>query len=90
MKIAIVGAGAMGCVYAALLADAGHEIWAIDVNRAHIDAIKAKGLRVEGKSGDRTVSVNATTDPADAGVSELVIVATKGMHVEAACRWQRR
>jgi 2-dehydropantoate 2-reductase len=86
MKIAIVGAGAMGCVYAALLADAGHEIWAIDVNKAHIDAIKANGLRLEGKSGDRTVKINATMNPADAGVCELVIIATKGMHVEAACR----
>lgn len=85
MKIAIVGAGAMGCVYAALLADAGHEIWAIDVNKAHIDAIRSKGLRVEGKSGDRTVQINATETAADAGICDLVIIATKGMHVTAAC-----
>lgn len=31
MKIAVVGAGAMGAIYAALLADAGHEVWAVDL-----------------------------------------------------------
>ena len=31
MKIAIVGAGAMGSVYAGLLGDAGNEVWAVDV-----------------------------------------------------------
>ena len=39
MKIAVVGAGAMGSVYAGLLADAGNEVWAIDVWEAHVDAI---------------------------------------------------
>ena len=30
MKIAILGTGAMGSVYAALLADGGHDVWAVD------------------------------------------------------------
>ncbi len=84
MKIAIVGCGAMGSVYAALLADAGHEVWAIDSWKEHVEAMRSKGLRLEGASGDRTVRLNATTDPADAGPSDLVIVATKAMHVEQA------
>ena len=62
MKIAVVGAGAMGSIYAGLLADAGNEVWAIDVWQAHIDAINANGLRVEGASGDRTVRLNATSN----------------------------
>jgi 2-dehydropantoate 2-reductase len=86
MKIAIVGTGAMGSVYAALMADAGHEVWAIDRWKEHIDAIRAKGLRLEGKSGDRTVRLNATTDPREAGQCDLVILATKGMQVEQASR----
>jgi len=86
MKIAVVGCGAMGSVYAALLADAGHEIWAIDSWKEHVDAIKAGGLRLEGASGDRTVRVNATTDAADASHCDLVILATKAMHVEKAAR----
>ena len=55
MKIAIVGTGAMGSVYAGLFASAGHEVWAIDAWREHVEAMKKNGLRLEGASGDRTV-----------------------------------
>jgi 2-dehydropantoate 2-reductase len=86
MKVAVVGCGAMGSVYAGLLGAAGHEVWAVDSWREHVDAIRASGLRVEGASGDRTVHVNATTSAADAGVCDLVIIATKARDVEAAAR----
>ena len=89
MKIGIVGAGAMGCVYAALMADAGNEVWAVDTWRAHVDAIAAKGLRLEGASGDRTVTLGATTDPATVGPCDLVIIATKAPQVEAAATGAR-
>jgi len=84
VKIAVVGCGAMGSVYAALLGAAGHEIWAIDAWREHVEAIRSRGLRLQGASGDRTVPMAATTDPAEAGVCDLVIIATKIMHVEQA------
>jgi 2-dehydropantoate 2-reductase len=84
MKIAIVGTGAMGSVYAGLFASAGHEVWAIDRWREHIDAIREKGLRVEGASGDRTVRMHATTEPGEAGPCDLVVLATKAMHVSEA------
>jgi len=86
MKIAVVGAGAMGSVYAGLLADAGNEVWAIDLWREHVEAMREKGLRVEGASGDRTVRLNATTDPADAGACDLVILATKASGVGPAAK----
>jgi 2-dehydropantoate 2-reductase len=86
MKIAIVGTGAMGSVYAALFASAGHEVWAIDRWKEHVDAMRSRGLRVEGASGDRTVRVNATTDARDAGPCDLVVLATKAMHVAAAAQ----
>ena len=84
MKIAVIGAGAMGSVYIALLGAAGHEVWAIDSWAEHIDAIRKHGLRLEGASGDRTVKVNASTRAADAGLCDLVIIATKAMHVAQA------
>ncbi len=86
MKVAVIGCGAMGSVYAALLADAGHEIWAIDSWKEHVDAMQTRGLRLEGASGDRTVRVNATTNAADAGPCDLAILATKAMHVETAAK----
>ncbi|HXX12439.1 MAG TPA: ketopantoate reductase family protein [Burkholderiales bacterium] len=84
MKIAILGTGAMGSVYAGLLASAGHDVWAVDTWKEHIEAIRQKGLRVEGASGDRTVRVHATTRAEEAGVCDLVILATKAMHVTQA------
>ena len=84
MKIAIIGTGAMGSVYAALLSSAGHEVWAIDAWPAHIEAIREHGLRLEGASGDRTVRVHATTDAKEVGRCDLVVIATKAMHVTQA------
>jgi len=84
MKIAVIGAGAMGSIYAGLLAAAGNEVWAVDIWQAHIDAIRKNGLRIEGASGDRMVKIHATTDPQEVGRVELVIIAAKAMHVEAA------
>ena len=84
MKIGIVGAGAMGCVYAALMAAAGNEVWAVDTWQAHVDAIAAHGLRLEGASGDRRVAIGATTDAAAVGPCDLVVIATKAPQVEAA------
>ncbi len=84
MKIAIIGVGAMGSIYAALLASGGHDVWAVDTWPEHVEAIKAKGLRVEGASGDRTVKVNATTKASDVTDADLVVIATKDDGCEAA------
>lgn len=87
MKIAIAGTGAMGSVYAALLSEAGNEVWAVDTWQAHVEEINRTGLRVEGASGDRTVSnLNATTNIADAGLCDLYIIATKADGVGAAAQ----
>lgn len=87
MKIAIVGAGAMGSVYAGLMAEAGHEVWAVDPWREHVDAIARDGLRLEGASGDRVVrGINATTDAAAAGDCDLYVLATKAAGVGPAAR----
>jgi len=74
----------MGSVYAGLFASAGHEVWAIDAWREHVEAMQRNGLRLEGASGDRTVKVHATTDAKEAGPCDLVVLATKAMHVAQA------
>ncbi len=85
MKIVIVGVGAMGSVYAALLAVAGHEVWAVDSWAEHLEAIATRGLRVEGASGDRLVTTLRTAhDPAAAGRADLFVIATKAAAVGAA------
>jgi 2-dehydropantoate 2-reductase len=60
---------------------------AVDLWRAHVDAINRHGLRVEGASGDRRVtSVRATATPAEAGEADLYIIATKASGVAAAAQ----
>ena len=76
----------MGSVYAGLLAAAGNEVWAVDVWQEHVQAIKERGLRVEGASGDRTMRLNATTDASEPGPCELIVVATKAGQVGDAAR----
>ncbi len=86
MKIAIVGIGAMGGVYAGLFAEAGHDVWAVDVWPEHIAAIN-DGMRLEGFSGNRVVSgIHATDDPRDVGPCDLVILATKAAGVGPAAQ----
>jgi 2-dehydropantoate 2-reductase len=86
-KIAIVGTGAMGSIYAVMMAEAGHDVWAIDSWADHVDAINADGLRLEGISGDRRLtSISAATDPAAAGMCDLYVIATKAGGVGEAAR----
>lgn len=83
MKIGIVGTGAMGSVYAALLARAGNEVWAIDIWDDHIDAIASGGLRVSGASGTQVVEgIRTGRTPAEAGPCDLWVVGTKAADVE--------
>ena len=84
MRIAVVGAGAMGSVYAALLASAGNDVLVVDPWAEHIEAIRQRGLRVEGASGDRTVRLEAVTRLDGDRPVDLVVVATKAMDVLAA------
>ena len=85
-KVAVVGCGAMGSVYAALMVDAGHEVHAITLWEDHAAAMARDGLRVEGASGDRTVPIHAGTSTAGIGPCDLVIIATKAFDVEEAAR----
>ncbi len=85
MQIAIVGCGAMGSIYAGLLAAAGNEVLAVDTFQDHVRAINAHGLRVSGASGDRTVRIRAFAEPPREYV-ELVIIAVKAAHAAAAAR----
>ena len=77
-KIAIIGAGAMGSIYAVMMAEAGHEVWAVDSWKDHVDIINATGLRLEGPNGNRMVnSIRATSRIEDAGACDLYVIATK-------------
>lgn len=88
MRIAVVGCGAMGSIYAALLASSGNDVLAIDRNEEHVRAIGERGLRVSGASGDRTVRIRATCK-APAEEMDLVILAVKAAHAGDAAEASR-
>src|SRR3954451_19201576 len=60
-RIVIVGCGAAGSVSAALMADAGHDVFGITLWPDHAAAMTANGLRVEGASCEQTIRLHATT-----------------------------
>jgi len=77
MKIAVVGAGAMGSLFGALLAEAGNEVWLNDVWAEHVNAINQNGLEIEREGKVRKVKVHAVRDARKIGDAELVIVFVK-------------
>jgi len=82
MKIAVIGAGAMGSIYASFLAQNNNEVIAIDLWEEHLDAIRENGLRVSGFSGDNTVkNIKVSINIEDAKGCELFIIATKAAGV---------
>jgi 2-dehydropantoate 2-reductase len=77
MKIAVVGAGAMGSLFGALLAQSENEVWLYDVWVEHVETINKNGLEIEREGKSRTLNINATTDPAKIGEAGLVIIFVK-------------
>jgi 2-dehydropantoate 2-reductase len=84
VRICVVGCGAVGSLFAANLAGLDDvEVWAYDLDRDHVDAINANGLRLTG-AGEVIGRVRATSVAEDLPACEFGIVATKAMHTEAA------
>lgn len=76
-KIAIMGAGGIGAVYGARLAEAGHEVAWI-ARGDHLAALKADGLKLQSPAGDAHLpGLAASADPSDIGPSDLVLHTTK-------------
>ncbi len=86
MKIAVVGAGAMGSLFGAMLAEAGNEVWLYDVWLEHVQAINQDGLRIEREGKIRTVEIRATADLQQIGQAELVIIFVKSSRTKLAAK----
>ena len=85
MKIAIVGAGAMGSMFGGLLAECGNDVTLIDINDAHIGAVQSNGLRLVTDDGDRYVGTLKIYRPEEAREQpELLVIFTKTLHTGAA------
>ncbi len=86
MKVGIIGAGAMGSLFASHLADGGADVRAFDQWREHIEAIRERGLIVKHSGSERTIRINATTDANAAGPCDTVLVMVKYHQTVSAVR----
>ena len=84
MKVCVVGCGAVGSLFAAGLAQLDDvEVWAYDLDEAHVRAINEGGLRISG-AGELEARLTATADASELPPCDFGIVATKSMHTGAA------
>jgi len=84
VRVAIVGCGAVGSLFAANLAQLDDvEVWAFDLDRQHVEAINQHGLRLSG-AGEVVGNVRATTNAGELPPGDFGIVATKCMHTPSA------
>lgn len=83
IKVAVMGAGAVGCYYGGMLARAGHEVVLI-ARPQHVDAIVRSGLRLQTTSFDERVALAASSEPGAVQGAQLVLFCVKSLDTEAA------
>jgi len=89
MRIAILGAGALGAYFGARLHAAGIEV-ALIARGAHLEAIRHDGLYVDSPNGDlHLTDILATDDPSEIGVVDYVLVFVKNYDLEQALQQAR-
>jgi 2-dehydropantoate 2-reductase len=88
LKIAMLGAGALGCSMGSALAETGVPVWLINRRVGHVEAIRRRGLRVRDGAREIDVRVAAASDAAqvraEAGTMDLVVVLVKSFHTRQA------
>ena len=83
IKVAVMGAGAVGCYYGGMLARAGHEVVLI-ARPQHVEAIARDGLRMETTSFDEHVRLAASSEPGAVQGANLVLFCVKSTDTESA------
>ena len=76
MKIAVMGAGAVGCYYGAMLARAGHDVMLIG-RPTHVEAVNRDGLLLDFGASQEYVAVTASTDAASVAGAEMILFCVK-------------
>src|SRR4051812_40426296 len=86
MKIHIVGSGAIGGMAGVHMAMHGEDVTFVDQWREHVEAMQQHGMRITGIHGDQQVPVRAILPDQIDEPLELVFLAVKSQHTEAAVR----
>src|SRR6266536_670834 len=85
-RIAVVGPGALGCLFAGTLALAGHDVGLLGRREEQARELERQGVVVERDGVERQARVRATTDPARLGPVDLAIVLVKSNDTTEAAR----
>jgi 2-dehydropantoate 2-reductase len=83
MKIAVMGAGAVGCYYGGMLARAGHDVTLI-ARAQHVDVVRASGLRMDTLTFQAHVPMQAETEAGGVSGADLVLFCVKSTDTESA------
>jgi 2-dehydropantoate 2-reductase len=82
VKIAVMGAGAVGCYYGGKLARAGHDVVLIG-RPQHVEAIERQGLRLETQTFDEHIRLSASTKESAVQGAQLVLFCVKSTDTES-------
>jgi 2-dehydropantoate 2-reductase len=85
MRVAVLGAGAVGCYYGGMLARAGVPVTLVG-RAAHVEAIWRDGLAIEWADRRETIRVGASTDVEAVRDADVVLVCVKSPDTDAAAR----
>jgi 2-dehydropantoate 2-reductase len=89
LRIGIIGPGAMGCLFGALLGGAGHEVWLLCRQADQAELLERQGLLLERDGLERRVAVRATAEPRQAAPLDLLLVLVKSHSTRAAAQAAR-
>jgi 2-dehydropantoate 2-reductase len=85
VRVAVVGAGAVGCFYGAILARAGHSVTLVGRPQL-VEAVNDKGLLLETVKGRQNINLAATTRPDAVAGADLVLMCVKSADTKEAAR----
>ena len=83
LKVAVMGAGAVGCYFGGMLARAGHDVTLI-ARPQHVEAIRRDGLRLQATGFDEQVRLNASSEASAVKGADVVLFSVKSTDTEAA------
>ncbi|XOF33203.1 MAG: ketopantoate reductase family protein [Candidatus Electrothrix sp. YB6] len=84
MKITIIGAGAMGCLFGGLLTEHGLDVQLVEVREDQINTLNKRGLTVLRNGQERVIRVRAVRNPAEVAETDLALIFVKYAQTGAA------
>lgn len=83
MKIAVIGAGAMGSIYGCHLS-LNHEVYMVDTSASVVEHIKQEGIRLSENGEENVYSPKAVLSPAQLGTVDLILLFVKSLYSKSA------